>query len=123
MKLGELPFVLAVAAAAGIALGGVALAFLAQQRELVPIPFLAAIAFAAAYLYASHVPAPPDVAMAEDEPFDDPVEEADRISASTPPEVPGGSAPAAGPTDASGAPEESPRSPTEPSTPASDPPG
>ncbi len=78
MKFGEIPFLLALGIVALIALLGVATVLLAGEPGLVPLPFVAAILFAAAYLYASHEPSE-GTAAAPEEPFDDPVEEADRI--------------------------------------------
>lgn len=81
MKLGDLPFLLALGVVAGIVLLGVVGSLVVGRTDLVWIPFVVAIAFAAVYLYASHVPEPPPAASVADEPFDDPVEEADRLSA------------------------------------------
>jgi hypothetical protein len=94
VKFGDLPFLAALLIVAAIALVGLAVVFLTGERVLAPLPFVVAVAFAAAYLYASHRPeespaSPPE----EDEPFDDPVEEADRIDSVAPPTAPAATAP------------------------------
>ncbi|HUI38535.1 MAG TPA: hypothetical protein VLY85_02780 [Thermoplasmata archaeon] len=82
-----LPYPVAVAALGGLTAGGIALAFLTGHRDLawVVFPIVAVLAAGFLYTYAQRPgPEPPgarEETAEDDEPFEDPVEEADRAAA------------------------------------------
>jgi hypothetical protein len=80
-SFGDLPFPVGAAIIAGVTVAAIALAVVLNLGNFWPVAFVAPVAVAAWYLVGySARPGPTALASPEPEPFEDPVEEADRLA-------------------------------------------